>query len=180
MTDTPDLHRFTDIHAHTARGPEILTSVEPGVERTGELGEAWYSVGIHPWSTTEAPSQHTLDLLREAMTDPRVVAVGECGLDKLRGGSQQAQEELFKLHVDLSEQYSKPLIIHCVGRYGRLIELHRRIAPRQLWIVHGFTGKPELARQLVAEGFGLSLGARSPRGLDDIIPACKRFRESDM
>ncbi|MCM1066203.1 MAG: TatD family hydrolase [Muribaculaceae bacterium] len=180
MTAAPDLHSFADIHAHSARGQQVLTSVEPADERTGLPGEAWYSVGIHPWSTSSEPAEQSIALLREAMADPRVIAVGECGLDRRRGGPAQVQEAVFKLHVELSEQYCKPLIVHCVGRYGRLMELHRELSPRQLWIVHGFTGKPELARQLVAEGLAISLGPRSPEGLEAIVPPERRFRESDI
>ncbi|MDE6134114.1 MAG: membrane protein insertion efficiency factor YidD [Muribaculaceae bacterium] len=49
--DPPALEDFKDIHAHSHTGPDVLTSIEPWDEMLTEAGQAWYSVGIHPWST---------------------------------------------------------------------------------------------------------------------------------
>ncbi len=176
----PDLHSFDDIHAHSTTGPHVLTSVEPCQPREGSLGQAWYSVGIHPWNTDSEIAPDTWCLLEEALADPRVIAVGEAGLDRHRGGTPAVQEEVFRRQALLAEQYRMPLIIHCVGRYGRLMELKKELVPAQPWIIHGFTGKPELARQLVAAGFGISLGQRSAPTLREIIPAEHRFEETDL
>ena len=58
--------------------------------------------------------------------------------------------------------------------------LKKELVPAQPWIIHGFTGKPELARQLVAAGFGISLGHRAAPTLREIIPAEHRFEETDL
>ena len=129
-------------------------------------------------TSLEAPD--TWCLLEEALADPRVIAVGEAGLDRHRGGTPAVQEEVFRRQALLAEKYRMPLIIHCVGRYGRLMELKKELVPAQPWIIHGFTGKPELARQLVAAGFGISLGHRSAPTLREIIPAEHRFEETDL
>ena len=128
---------------------------------TTDYGEAWYSVGIHPWSTTGIPSEDTWRQLEALAADPRTVAIGETGMDRRRGGDTDLQETVFLRHAALAEAVGKPLIIHCVGRYGRLIDLHRSLQPTQQWVVHGFAGKPELARQLMAAGIAISL--KSPR-----------------
>ena len=177
--ETPPLSSFANIHAHGICAPDTVCSIEPESEISTPYGAAWYSVGIHPWSTRREVDAAVTERLRTLCADPRVVAIGECGFDKNRGGSLGYQEEIFRLHVTLSEELQKPLIIHCVGRYGRLIELHRELQPSQLWVVHGFTGKPELARQLVAAGFALSLGPRSNPALAALIPAGLRFHETD-
>ncbi|MBD5232868.1 MAG: hydrolase TatD [Bacteroidales bacterium] len=175
----PDLHSFADIHTHSGPSADAVLSVEPDAALVGKYGEAWYSVGIHPWSTVDEVSEATWVRLEQLVEDPRVVAVGEAGLDKKRGGDTARQEEVFRRQAALAEKTGKPLIIHCVGRYGRIIELHKELRPQSLWIIHGFTGKPELARQLVAEGFGISLGLRSDHALADIIPPERLFRETD-
>lgn len=177
--NTPDLHSFTDIHAHSSVGPHILTSVEAGTPLQGKPSEAWYSVGIHPWSTAEPVSDSTWQALESALDDPRVIAVGECGLDRNRGGDAQTQEDIFIRQALLAERHAMPLIVHCVGRYGRLIDLRHLLKPAQPWIVHGFTGKPELARQLLAAGFSISLGPRSPLYPENLIPTSHLFHESD-
>ena len=162
-----ELHRFSDIHTHGHTAPDIVTSIEPHQEMTGEYGKAWYSVGIHPWSTSVPVDEHEFELLRQM-----AAAQG-------RGSSADYQRDIFLRHVDISEIMEKPLVIHCVGRYGMLMDLHRELRPRQLWIVHGFTGKPELARQLAAEGIAVSLGQRSRPEVADAVPQALLFHETD-
>ncbi|MDE6197035.1 MAG: TatD family hydrolase [Muribaculaceae bacterium] len=176
---TPPLHSFANIHAHGITGPDTITSVEPHQGIDGDYGAAWYSVGIHPWSTAQQVDDGTIAALDSLAADPRVVAIGETGLDKKRGGSPECQERIFLHHAALAEKLHKPLIIHCVGRYGRIMELRRQLAPSQLWVIHGFSGKEELARQLVAAGFGISLGRRSQASLKDILPPERVFFETD-
>lgn len=175
----PELKDFSDIHTHGRTGADIITSVEPDEELSGEYGTAWYSIGIHPWSTAQPVAAETIERLRHLARDPRVAAIGEAGFDKKRGGTTEYQSEIFALHAALAEETCKPLIIHCVGRYGLLIELKRGLQPSQQWIIHGFTGKAELARQLVAAGFFFSLKADSPVRKWGIIPECRIFPESD-
>lgn len=176
---TPDLSNFSDIHTHGHTGRDIITSIEPDEDITDEYGTAWYSVGIHPWSTTAPIASAIISRLRKLAHDRRVIAIGEAGFDKKRGGAIEYQAEIFLLHAALAEETRKPLIIHCVGRYGLLKDLHRELSPSQPWIIHGFTGKPELARQLVAEGFFFSLRPDSPVRHYGIIPEARLFTESD-
>lgn len=177
---TPPLSHFKDIHTHGRTGADIICSVEPCEGLTGQYGTAWFSVGIHPWSTVEHIDAATWDALEKLAADSRVVAIGEAGLDKHRGGSQAYQEEVFLRHVQLSEKLRKPLVIHCVSRYGRMLELRQNLNPTQLWIIHGFSGKPELARQLVAAGFGISLGHRAAPALAATVPPNRLFHETDV
>ncbi len=175
----PGLEEFTDIHSHNRRGQRIITNLEPGDEITTAPGEAWYSVGIHPWSTDGPIEEETWQELERMAADPRVIAIGEAGLDALRGGDEGSQEAIFRRQAALSERMGLPLIIHCVKRYGRIMELRREMKPRQRWIIHGFRGKPELARQLLAAGFDISLGEKYNPETAAVIPPERLFRESD-
>lgn len=175
---TTDLHLFDDIHTHGHTGPSVVCSIEPSEEMTGAPGSVWYSVGVHPWSTVADIPDALFDRLEALAADPRVVAVGEAGLDALRGGPAERQESVFMRQASIAEKVGKPLIVHCVRRYGRLMELHRAFSPRQLWIVHGFRGKPELARQLAAAGIGISLGEARP-DIESVVPPALLFRETD-
>ena len=89
------------------------------------------------------------------------------------------QEELFREHASLSRIYGKPMIIHNVRGTDRLISIRRELRPAEPWIIHGFRGKPELARQLVREGFYLSVGERFNRDSLAEIPAERLLLESD-
>lgn len=173
-----DLHSFDDIHTHGHTGSSVICSIEPTEEMTGDYGSAWYSVGIYPWSTAAEVPDALFRRLEALAGDCRVVAVGEAGLDALRGGPAERQELVFERQAAIAEKVGKPLIVHCVRRYGRLMELHKAFSPRQLWIVHGFRGKPELARQLAAAGIGISLGEPRP-DIEAVVPPALLFRETD-
>lgn len=175
----PRLEDLADIHTHGRTGPDMMTNIEPWDEILTEAGEAWYSVGIHPWSTEEEIGDDVWRELERMARDPRVLAIGEAGLDALRGGEEALQEAIFRRQASLSEEVGKPLIIHCVRRYGRIMELRRELAPKQRWIIHGFRGKPELARQLVAAGFDISLGKKHNPAVAAAVPPGHLFHETD-
>lgn len=134
-----------------------------------------YSVGVHPWDTGVFDPQ----LLRREASRSDVVAIGETGLDKLRGLPMSEQIARLKTHILLSEQLGKPLILHCVKGYAGLIGLKRKLRPKQLWIVHGFRGKPQLYEQLSREGIYVSLGERFNEATAQLIPDDRLLIESD-
>ncbi len=145
------------------------------------LSDGWYSVGIHPWDTEQPVTLGQLRALVADVRSPRVVAVGEAGFDRLRGGDMVTQSRLFRLHAKLARKLGKPLVIHCVRAFDLLLGEARRMRPRPgEWIVHGFRGKPELARQLLAAGIDISLGEKHhPELPGDVIPPERLYRESD-
>lgn len=125
-------------------------------------GEAWSpepycSVGLHPWHIN-AEWKSEMDKVRAAATAKNVLFIGETGLDKLRGADPKLQETIFIEHIRISESVGKPLIIHCVKAFDEIIALRKKTRPQQQWIIHGFRGKPQQARQLLDNGFQLSFG----------------------
>lgn len=115
------------------------------------------SVGLHPWDVA-ADWPDKVDQLRKDALLPNVWAIGECGLDALRGCDMLTQKAAFMAQVEVSEEVGKPVLIHCVRSFDQLLLLHKQCRPRQLWIVHGFRGKPALAQQIMAKGMLLSFG----------------------
>lgn len=174
MTEPVDTPIY-DVHTHDLHRSNAVVNLPQGCAIPAE---GYYSVGIHPWDSAEV-SEAALEWLREAAASERVVAIGETGFDALRGGDMERQEALFREHIALSRQYGKPLIIHNVRGTDRLVRLHRELKPAEPWIVHGFRGKPELARQLVNEGLYLSVGERFNRNSSEVIPAERLLLESD-
>ena len=138
-----------------------------------------YSVGIHPWWTATAEWEDLMRGLNFWAEHPQVVRIGECGLDKLQGASVELQEQVFLMHVSLSERLKKPLTIHCVKSFDRLLALRKQLRPTQRWAIHGFRGKPELAQQLLVAGFDLSFGERYNEATFALCPPERRFRETD-
>lgn len=168
--------RLIDIHTHdlTAAAPSII-SVEPGAEF---IQGKRYSVGIHPY-TVGGGGALNLEQLRADAARPEVVAIGETGIDRLKGGGIERQLDVLRAHADISEQLGKPLIMHVVKGFPEVIALRREMRPRQRWIVHGFRGKPELAMELLHHGFDLSLGERFNSDTAAMLPADRLWIETD-
>ena len=162
---------ITDIHTHRrAPAPGRIVNIDPSGPFAPLLPGPTHRAVPHPGPAARA---ELLGVVERLAACPAVVAIGETGLDKRRGPSPDIQIPLFRRHIELAEAVGKPLIVHCVGAWQELLVLPR---PRVMTIIHGFRGKPELARQLTAAGFFLSLGAR-------YNPASEQFalfRESDM
>ena len=165
-----------DWHTHNLKAHDAIINVDPGfcAFEPGRL----YSTGIHPWYTAEA-TEETWRALEATAANPRVVAIGECGLDRKRGGDMAAQLAAFKRQIALSEELGKPLTIHCVGCAGEMLSLRRKFAPTQPWIWHGFRKGPQLARQLTDAGIYLSLGQRFNPDVIREIPQSKLLMETD-
>lgn len=138
-----------------------------------------YSVGIHPWYLTEKNAEEQYAWLEEVVHRPGVVAIGECGLDKLRGAPLSLQQEAFKRCVVLAEQVSLPLIIHAVKCTQELICLKKELRPTLPWIIHGFRGRKEVAQEYLKHGFYLSFGEHYREEALRIVPFHRLFLETD-
>lgn len=117
------------------------------------------SIGIHPWYVTADDIEEQTEWIKQtAINDKRVIAIGECGTDKLCNTDMNIQNEAFCNCITLSEELRLPLIIHSVKTSNEIIKLRKSIKPKQAWIIHGFRGKPEQALQYLSNGFYLSFG----------------------
>lgn len=147
--------------------------------------DALFSVGIHPWELEELDDVevgHRLELLREAARHPRVAAIGEAGLDALRGGSLERQMRLLRAQVAVSEEVGKPLVLHVVRTGHQIMQLRKELAGavRQPWIWHGFRGNPAQAAQFLKfPDTYVSLGEHfNPQAARD-IPLGRLLAETD-
>lgn len=164
-----------DIHTHN-KAANPATAI---LSSCSWLPDRLISTGIHPWEITDN-HEELLAVVREAAGHRNTIAIGECGLDFLKStATPEVQEQIFIAHARLAEEYKKPLIIHCVKAFDRLIALRKIIVPQQPWIIHGFRGKPQQAAQLIKAGFHISLGENFNLESAKSIPADKLFIESD-
>lgn len=165
-----------DIHTHHTDAREAVISVNPW--EFCPVEGLLYSVGIHPWQVGRA-TEADFDRLAECARSDNVLMIGECGIDKLRGGDLPMQMSVLERHIALSEQVCKPLVLHCVRASNELCRLRRVLRPRMPWVVHGFRGNARVAGQLLDAGFYLSYGERfNPEALA-ITPADRLLAETD-
>lgn len=177
------LKMLTDAHCHKIDSGEHIRSVynimvNDEAVTLPQGKHVFFSAGIHPQDIGNIRSSW-FDNMESLLSLDRAIAVGECGLDKNLPSSTEKQMEVFEMQVRLSEKFKKPLIIHCVGRYNELMHLHRMLVPKQCWIIHGFRGKPEMARQLTKAGMYLSFGAKFNPDSVRVTPLNRLLVESD-
>ena len=169
-----------DIHTHLSDTSSTLNAIvncEPNEFRPvdGQL----YSVGVHPWTLGEGREVVDKQTLLRVASHPQVVAIGESGIDLLRGGVLFQQMLVFRQAVEVSEELSKPLIIHCVKAHDIIAQLRREMKPRMDWIIHGFRGKPTVAQILLQSGCSLSYGEQfNPESLA-VTPLDRLYAETD-
>lgn len=174
-----------DFHTHNLHAPAheaIINLPEDALlcpaSFTFQAGRL-YSAGIHPWWTARADVYALFEGLQQLLRHPAVVAVGECGIDRLRGADEAVQEQWFVRQVQLAEAADLPVTVHCVKAFDVLLRLHKELRPTTRWTIHGFRGKPALAAQLLATGFDLSFGRHFNAESYEMTPPERRHRESD-
>lgn len=118
------------------------------------IGKNVYSIGLHPWHV-DANWQEKIEAVRSMAQQQNVWAIGECGLDKVRGGDFQLQKEAFRAQLEIARKVGKPVIVHCVKAFDELLSMTDK---GNKIVVHGFRGKPQQAKQIMAKGMLLSFG----------------------
>lgn len=138
----------------------------------------YFSVGIHPWYVPADIPSAMAAMAKEAAV-PCCLFLGEMGLDKTTAVPYALQREVFVQQLRLAHRLDKPVLLHCVRAWDEVMSCCRSEAPHVPWIVHGFRGKPELARQLLRAGCYLSFGAHyHPESLA-LCPSDRLFLETD-
>ncbi len=116
----------------------------------------WASVGLHPNDEEDFDASNYAALAK----DPKVVAIGECGLDYFRTGKTEAeraaQKERFEKHIALAQETGKALIVHCREAHDDLLALLAERKPSVAVVIHFFTGSGELAKRYLDLGCYLS------------------------
>jgi len=121
--------------------------------------DVWASIGVHPHEADAHPDLGAGALVAAA-DHPRVIAIGECGLDYYYDKSdRQAQRERFEAHIEAARQTGLPLVVHTREAEADTAEI-LSAAVRQggvTGVLHCFTGSADLARKGLDLGFYVSL-----------------------
>jgi TatD DNase family protein len=121
--------------------------------------DVWASVGVHPHEADAHPDLGATALV-EGANHPRVIAIGECGLDYFYDKSDRAaQRERFQAHIDAARETGLPLVVHTREAEDDTAEMLER-AVREggvTGVLHCFTGSAGLARKALDIGFFISL-----------------------
>ena len=121
--------------------------------------DVWASVGVHPHEADSHPDLGAAALVERA-NHPRVIAIGECGLDYYYDKSDRtAQRERFEAHIEAARQTGLPLVVHTRDAEDDTAEILTAAVRGGgvTGVLHCFTGSAELARKGLDLGFYVSL-----------------------
>lgn len=151
-------NKYLDFHTHRMRNKNNMDIVEIVSLHLGKEAEHnLFTIGKHPWWTTQVLSVNEKQQLTKILTSEKCLAMGEMGLDKLKGVTMEKQIEIFKSQLSLANKIQKPVIIHCVRAFNNLIKIKKEFPNIQNWCIHGFSRHKTLAEQLIHQGFYISL-----------------------
>jgi TatD DNase family protein len=162
----------------TADGPPEL---DVAVRLAERYPNVWATVGVHPHDASKVEAR-TFDELRALSKHPRVVAVGEIGLDYHYDFSpRELQSEVFLEQMRIAQEAGKPVVIHTREAWADTVAVLR--APG---VLHCFTGDAQQALEAVALGFYLGIGgvltfpkSESLREAVRDVPADRLLLETD-
>jgi TatD DNase family protein len=168
---------YTDTHCHLAmidgddpvdvvvaraRAAEVRTMMTVGVDLASSaeavrvassFPEVWAVVGIHPHNSIEA-TEHVLERLRTVAGHPRVVGIGETGLDHFRDHSPRIrQEESFREHIRLAKDLDKALVIHDREAHDDVVAILLDEGAPERTVFHCFSGGTDLVDTCAEHGW---------------------------
>ena len=204
---TPDLF---DTHAHL-HFPEFADDLDAvlvraraaGVRRIVTIGtdvpssraavalaarepDVWAAVGIHPHEASQADAAELAEIERLA-TAPRVVAIGETGLDFFRNLSpRDAQARAFRAQLALARRAKKPVLVHCRDAHAEALAILADAPVERGGIMHCFSGDAAIAKRCLDLGLLISLAgpvtypkARALPEVAKLVPADRLVVETD-
>ena len=187
--------RWTDDHCHLGDGsdrwPEAAATFaeahEAGVMRMITVGcdlassnlaievarafdDVWATAGVHPHDATEG-----IEGIAELLGDPKVVAVGECGLDYHYDHSpRDLQREVFVRQIALAHEHDLALVVHTREAWDDTFEIFASEGVPSRTVIHCFTGGPDEAQTCLELGAWLSFsGIVTFPGAPEVLAAAK-------
>jgi TatD DNase family protein len=171
-------------------GIDIVSS-EAAIALSEKYSDVFASVGIHPHDASKV-TDADMNRLEYLAKHPKVVAIGETGLDFYRNhSSKESQVEAFKRHLDLASKAGLPVVIHSRNANDEVFNILRewvagvKGARQPVGVLHCFSGDAELGRKYIDKGFMISFAGpvtypkSSAAGVAKEIPLDKILIETD-
>lgn len=195
-----DTHAHYDDEAFDADRSAVLSAfdgliVDPGctldssraaVALAAEHPHVYAAVGIHPENCGDFVPQH-IDALRRLAAEPKVVAIGEIGLDYYwpENPPREFQQQVFRAQLELALTLGLPVIIHDREAHGDTLAIVKEY-PALRGVFHCYSGSAEMARELLAMGWYLGFdgpvtykNARKTVEVAQITPLDRMVIETD-
>ena len=138
----------------------ICVGIDPetsarSLELADSLEGVFATAGMHPHDASSFDAGASARI-EELLHDPRVIGVGECGLDYFRMRSPvEDQIRTFEAHVGLSKESGKPMVVHIRDAWPDVLATLERTGAERV-VIHCFSGDATIARECAARGYHLS------------------------
>jgi len=131
------------------------------------------ALALHPTEVNDI-TDADYDRLERLLAHPRVVAVGETGLDYYWDRTTpQLQQEHFRRHIELAKRVGKPLVIHDREAHTDVLRILREEGAPDVVVFHAFSGDVDMARECVHSGYLLSFpGVLTFKNAPELRNAC--------
>jgi TatD DNase family protein len=162
-------------------------TIKKAIELAEEYDFIHASVGWHPVDAIDMTPEH-LDWLKELASHPKVVALGEMGLDYYWDKSpKEIQKEVFRKQIRLAREVKLPIIIHNRDATADIVEILKEEKAGEVGgIMHCYSGSVETALECIDMNFYISLGgpvtfknAKKPKEVAESIPLDRLLVETD-
>ena len=141
------------------------------------------TVGLHPENVEEFES---FDFIYELVKNPKVVAIGEIGLDYHWGGDKEKQKELFVKQIEIANELGKPVVIHSRDADMDMLEILKNHKIENGFVMHCFSSSTEILKEVLKLGAYVSIAGpvtfKNARSLIDVaklVPDDKLLIETD-
>lgn len=136
---------------------DLFKSAEKCIEISEKHELCYAAVGIHPEFVETEGMTVDEERLRELVKHPKVVAIGEIGLDyHYSSDRRELQIEVFRRQCEIANELGLPVIIHDREAHGDTLDVLREVKPKGS--VHCFSGSVEMAQELVKSGLHIGVG----------------------
>ena len=149
---------FYDIHTHCRIRHENIIPLSSFDLTEDIIYDGLFTAGLHPWNCNKLSVEDIVDNLDKVSAIGGFKAVGEIGLDRACKSDFDLQKVVFETQLNRAKQFGLPVIIHCVRSFSEVFRLIKKIGFDKPFIVHGFHGNGQTAKQIVDAGGYTSFG----------------------
>lgn len=142
------MSQYINLHSH--RKPKVIgeIAIRNGFLKNIDFNKIDYqvSLGIHPWHVQKTNTDWALTQIEKNHT--QIIAIGECGLDRVIQTPIELQIITFHQQIKLAFKYHLPVIVHCVKAYSDFAAFAKQYTNVK-FVLHGFSGNEEILQMLL-------------------------------
>ena len=159
------------------------TSIE-AVRDANKYDGVYAAVGIHPENVNDLDDDFAF--IYELVKNPKVVAIGEIGLDYHYGGDKEKQKKIFIKQIEIANELGKPVVIHSRDADMDMLEILKNHKIENGFVMHCFSSSTEILKEVLKLGAYVSIAGpvtfKNARSLIDVaklVPEDKLLIETD-